>query len=870
MKPTAPLETATRKKIDQMLNNLGWHIDEFSKECNVTTERAKTEEQNKNLKKISGFKKPPDYVLYKSNSDKPLAIIEAKRKGQNVDDALEQAKERYAKPLGIQIVFAYDGSFFKSEKIDDGKELKVDGITVTQLISERQILRFIDEGHSISEATPEVKHSRAELISIFRYANNMLRKEGLREGIERFTEFSNILFLKLISEIEDEREKKGEERIINEQFCWNKFNKKDADDMYYYVSNTVLKELRKEYGEIFDDRLKISANTLKAIVDKLSKISLKNADSDVKGDAFEYFLKTSITLGNDLGEYFTPRHIVKMMIDMIDPKFGEKIYDPTCGTGGFLISTFNYIQKRSAKTPEVLKKLKAETVYGRELTSTARIAKMNMIITGDGHTNIQHMDSLDNPVNEEYHVVVANPPYGQSTDYGVHYAVPDSSSDGIFLQHIVKSLKSEGRAAVVIPEGLLFRDVDLDLRKYILQHCKIHAIISLPAGVFRPYAKGNKTDIIILEKAKDPKKPEGTKSIWFYDMTADGFDLTSDLRKQVDENDIPDLLTKWSDKIESDKSWNITIDQIKEKNYELTAKIYRKKIIFETDITLVPFSNFLQENKESITIDDNKKYARVTVKLHGNGIFLRDEVKGKDIKTKEQKLTKTNQLIIAEIDAKLGGYGIIPKDLKDSIVSSHYFLFDIDESKILPKYLDYVMRFGNYEEQIKPFVKGTTNYAAIRPKHVLQLTIPLPTIKIQNSIVERIDSQLRIKDNSYNVLTSLENAGVDEAFFNSYPKESFTKHVDINPKYEKDPNSKKYFVEMADIDEKLGIIRKYQSRESKSSGASRFKDNDVLFARITPCTENGKISTVNGLNGNTGIGSTEFVVLSPKKTMDSK
>lgn len=870
MKKTSPLETATRKKIDQMLNNLGWNTDEFSKNPNVTTERAKTKEQENKLKKISGYKKPPDYVLYKSNSDKPIAIIESKRKGQDVEKALEQAKKLYANPLGVKIVFAYDGSFFKSEKIDEGKELKIDGIAVTGLLSEKQILRFTDEGHSISEATPEVKHSRTELINVFRYANNTLRKEGLREGIERFTEFSNILFLKLISEIEDEREKEGGERVINEQFCWNKFNKKDADDMYYYVSNTVLKELRKEYGEIFDDKLKISANALKAIVDKLSKISLKNADSDVKGDAFEYFLKTSITLGNDLGEYFTPRHIVNLMIDIMDPKFGEKIYDPTCGTGGFLISTFNYIQKRSAKSPEVLKKLKEETVYGRELTSTARIAKMNMIITGDGHTNIEQIDSLDHPVACEYDVVVANPPYGQDTDYGDHYDVPNSSSDGIFLQHIVKSLKSGGRAAVVIPEGLLFRDIDLDLRKHLLQHCNIHAIISLPAGVFRPYAKGNKTDVIILEKAKDPKKPEGTKSVWFYDMTADGFDLTSDLRKQVDENDIPDLLAKWSDKIESDKSWNATIKQIEEEKYELTAKIYKKKIIFETNIPLIPFSNFLQENKESITIDDDKKYTRVTVKVHGNGIFLRDEVKGKDIRTKEQKLTKTNQLIIAEIDAKLGGYGIIPKDLKGSIVSSHYFLFDIDESKILPKYLDYVMRFGNYEEQIKPFVKGTTNYAAIRPKHVLQLTIPLPPIKIQNSIVERIDSQLRIKDNSDDVITSLENAGVDESFFNSYPKESFTKHVDINPKYKKDLNSKKYFVEMANIDEKLGIIRKYQNRESKSSGASRFKDNDILFARITPCTENGKIAIVGGLNGNTGIGSTEFVVLSPKKIIDSR
>ena len=867
MKPTAPLETATRKKIDQMLINLGWNTDEFSTQCNVTTERAKTEEQNQKLKKISGYKKPPDYVLYKSNTDKPLAVIEAKRIGQNVDDALEQAKTRYAKPLGIRIAFAYDGSFFKSEKIDERKELKIDGITVTQLLSERQILRFLDEGHSISDAMPVVKHTRSELINVFKFANNMLRKEGLREGIERFMEFSNILFLKLISEIEDEREKEGYQRIIKEQFCWDKFSNKEAEDMYYYVSNTVLKELQKEYGEIFDEELKISPNTLKAIVNKLSKIQLKNTDSDVKGDAFEYFLKTSITLGNDLGEYFTPRHIVNLMVDIIDPKFGEKIYDPTCGTGGFLIATFNYIKKRSAKTPDVLKKLKEETIYGRELTSTARIAKMNMIITGDGHTNIEQMDSLNNPIENKYDVIVANPPYGQRTDYGAHYPVPYSSSDGVFLQHITKSLKPGGRAAVVIPEGVLFRPVDLGLRKYLLAYYKINAIISLPPGVFRPYAK-NKTNIIILEKP-DLQKYEGTKSVWFYDLQEDGFDLNSDLRSEVEENDIPDLLAKWSDKIESSKSWNVIFERIKKNNFELTAKIYKKETKIESKTPLVSFSSFLQESSELTTIQDNKEYNRITVKLHGGGIILRDKVKGSTIKTKTQKFTKIDQLVVAELDAKFGGYGVLKKDLAGAIVSSHYFLFDIDRTQILPSYLDYVMRFGNYEEQIKPFVKGTTNYAAIRPKHVLQLTIPLPAIEVQQSLVQKIELQLKIKNNAEQMLDLLEKAGIDDCHFNNFPKEPLVNHININPRYDLDSNSKHYFVAMADLNEKIGTIRKYQHKKIIPSGASKFKENDVLFARITPCTENGKVAVVKGIGNNVGAGSTEFIVLSPKKTIDS-
>ena len=214
MNLTLPLETATRKKIDQILINLGWNVDEFAKGCNVYTERVKTKEQTKTLKKISGYKKPPDYVLYKSGTNEPIAIIEAKRLGSSIDDALEQAKKLYAEPLGVKIVFAYDGSFFKSEKVNENKELKVDGIVITQLLTEQQILRFIDEGSSITEITPATKHSRNELINVFKFTNSLLRKDGLREGIERFMEFSNILFLKLVSEIDDEREKLGEKRII--------------------------------------------------------------------------------------------------------------------------------------------------------------------------------------------------------------------------------------------------------------------------------------------------------------------------------------------------------------------------------------------------------------------------------------------------------------------------------------------------------------------------------------------------------------------------------------------------------------------------------------------------------------------------------
>lgn len=740
-KLTRPLESATRKEIDLILSNLGWNTDESSKDCNVFTERAKTVEQNNNLQGNN-----PDYVLYKSGTDDPIAIVEAKRKGQGIDQAVSDAVTKYANPLGVNIVFAYDGAFFKAWHTVTEKELLIDGVAVTQLVNEKQLLRFVSEGFTISEISPTARHSRAELIAIFKWANDLLRKEGLRKGIERFTEFANLIFLKLISELEHDREKSSESRILENQYLWESFANLEQTTMMNYINDTVLPHLVETYnhsGEVFQSKLLIkNPKTLKSIVDRLSSIRLSDADSDVKGDAFEYFIKDSVTVGNDLGEYFTPRHIVNLMVELTEPKFGETIYDPTCGTGGFLISAFRYIKKRCANTPENIATLKERTVYGRELTNTAKIAKMNMILTGDGHTNILQMDSLQNPIENAYWVALANPPYGQPTDYGSYYPIPSDDGDAVFIQHIYKSLKDSGKAAVVVPEGLLFRSDLKNIREYLLKNTEMIAVISLPKGIFRPYTS-NKTNIILFKK-----NAKGTKTVWLYNLEADGFDLKSDFRTPVEENDIPDLLSKWSDKLDSNKSWNVDLATIEAKNFDLMVKTYQPHQEYTSQFPQVKFSEIMKENKNYITITDDKEYQRITVKLHGQGVFLRDRVKGKKIKTKEQKVVRSGQFIVAEMDAKYGAFGVIPTTLEGSIVSSHYFLFDLDQTKVYSRYFDYAIRFGPYEQMIQPSVKGTTNYAAPRPKHILDLMLPLPPKEKQVEIIKELDQQIALKEDA--------------------------------------------------------------------------------------------------------------------------
>lgn len=200
-----PLETHTRTQIDRRLENLGWVLDQSNPNCNVFQEQAKTNEQNV---KFEGQR--PDYVLYESGTDKPIAIIEAKRPGEDLESAMRQAITKYAKPLQVPLVFAFNETFVTSQHVLQCRPLKVDGEELQEFIDQVTALRFINEGAEILSAPKGINFSRDELVDIFKEVNNLLRGEGLRDGFERFSAFAEILFLKLMDEFEKLNEYKGE------------------------------------------------------------------------------------------------------------------------------------------------------------------------------------------------------------------------------------------------------------------------------------------------------------------------------------------------------------------------------------------------------------------------------------------------------------------------------------------------------------------------------------------------------------------------------------------------------------------------------------------------------------------------------------
>jgi len=749
-KYTKTKESATRKKIDIWLNNLGWNTDEESPDCNVFTERLKTKEQQD---KLEG--KEPDYSLYKSGTDELIGIIEAKRKGEKIKKTLENAIKLYVKPLNIPIVFASDGSFVKTWHNKDNKELIEDSEPVNELLSEKKVLRYIKEGSDIeSIVSEEIKYTREQLISVFKWANDLLRKEGIREGFDRFIEFANLLFLKLISEMEIDREENNEERILENKYCWNSFANLSPDTMMEYINGTVLPHLGQRYnrsGDVFQSKLGISNSlTLKQIVDKLSRLKLINIKSDIKGDAFEYFLKNAVTVGNDLGEYFTPRHIVRLMVKLVNPQFGDKVYDPTCGTGGFLIDAFRHIKKSCKHTKENLKILQEKTVFGKELTNTARIAKMNMILTGDGHTNIEQMDCLQKPVKNLYDVVLANPPYGQNTDWGNLYPVHSNNADCIFIQHVMLSLNETGKACIIVPEGFLFRGgVDNKTRKYLIDNFNLISIISLPAGVFYPYT-GSKTNILVFERGK-------TEQVWFYDIHNDGFELGA-TRRPIQYNDIPDLIKKWEEKSDSENSWSIKKDILKEHDWDLTIGKY--KPTHKTGYKY-PYVE-LKEIGEFINGRANKPSEWDT---KGLPIIRIQNLTGQTDKFNYLNSECENKYIVNHGDILISWsatIGVYKWSREKAVLNQHIFRIELNEQKIDKDYFYYVM--GGIIEEMKQKTHGVT-MRHITKKDFLQLKIPLPPLEIQKEYAKRLNKHKIIIENLESTINSIKNAGIDDSLF---------------------------------------------------------------------------------------------------------
>ena len=391
---------------------------------------------------------------------------------------------------------------------------------------------------------------------------------------------------------------------------WSVFKNKEAEEMYRIISRDAfvfIKNLNtgKEsaYSRFMANATFLIQNprTLVKIVEGIDALDMNNRDT--MGDVYEYVLGKMAASGNN-GQFRTPRHIIKMMVDMMQPTLQDSVCDPAMGSAGFIVESAKYVQEHYKS--ELLKKENAEhykngLLHGFDTDSTMlRIGAMNLMLHGVDNPDVEYKDSLstDNADENRYTLCLANPPFAGSLDYdavskSLLAITKTKKTELLFMALFVRMLQLGGRCASIVPDGVLFGTSTghMSIRKEIVDNQRLQAVISMPSGVFKPYA-GVSTAILIFTKTN----AGGTDKVWFYDMTADGFSL-DDKRNPIANNDIPDIITRFhnldaeAERSRKDKSFFVPVEEIREKGYDLSINKYkeieREKVVYEASDVLM-------------------------------------------------------------------------------------------------------------------------------------------------------------------------------------------------------------------------------------------------------------------------------------------
>ena len=405
--------------------------------------------------------------------------------------------------------------------------------------------------------------------------------------------------------------------IIDKQTCkWSVWSQYSADTILNHVRTKVFPFLQNLGGEesLYAKYMKDAIfaiptpSLLIEAVNIINDMHIKEQNRDTKGDIYEFLLSELQTAGKN-GQFRTPRHIIKMIVELVDPKIGETICDPACGTAGFLVNTYEHILKENTskeliklddqgheynfKGDKLTQKqwniLKADTFWGYDIDSTmTRISVMNLMMHGIDMPHIDQLNTLSGRYeqNNYFDVVVANPPFKGSIDESEmsdNFSIPSKKTELIFLELIYNILNNAGRCGVIIPEGVLFGNSNAhkQVRKLLLEKCRLDAVIKMPSGVFKPYA-GVSTGVLIFTKG------EPTKKVLFYEMNSDGYSL-DDKRTLIDgKGDIPDITLKFKqiDKSKfidrTKKYFLVPIEDIIKNDYNLSMSSYKEEIITES------------------------------------------------------------------------------------------------------------------------------------------------------------------------------------------------------------------------------------------------------------------------------------------------
>jgi type I restriction enzyme M protein len=674
-------------------------------------------------------------------------------------------------------------------------------------------------GKIIKKETPTQR-----LSDIIKSCRKIMRKDkGMNGDADRLPMLTWIMFLKFLDdneqlqEVTAKLEGKKYKAAIDEPYRWRDWAKDKnltGDDLLDFVTNEkvkladgkeriglfhYLRGLQSESGTERKDVIAtvfkgvinrmINGYLLRDVVDKIDEIHFTNNEEiNTLSHLYESILKEMRDASGDAGEFYTPRPVVKFMVEMVDPKIGETVLDPAAGTGGFLVESFEHIKKQ-AKTVEQKKVLQTTSIIGGEAKPLPYLlCQMNLLLHGLNYPNIDPLNSLRFPLREigdrdRVDIILTNPPFAGEEEKGILNNFPDdkrsSETAWLFLQLIMRKLKKKsvnykgGRAAVVVPDSGLFDSTGIATRikQDLLSSFNLHTIVRFPKGVFEPYTD-IETNVLFFDCSAK------TETIWYYQIQPPVGKKNFTKTLQLENAAMAEVKEWFNNRVENLYAWSVPVSSLdwKELNLDIknpngfdesenhdtgmVIKSLKKNLsiiqnTFETITTSVeilqnnlesvptPLTEILIRRKDEIEIEDDEEYKRITIRLYGNGIEIRDIAPGTKIGTKKQFIVTEGQLVLSKIDAGGGAFGILPTECDGAIITGNFWAYDINTKRVEPEYLKLLITSRKFLNFCKGSSTGTTNRKYLDESKFLKQEVLLPDTKIQKKIV----SAFRTLDN---------------------------------------------------------------------------------------------------------------------------
>jgi type I restriction enzyme M protein len=435
---------------------------------------------------------------------------------------------------------------------------------------------------------------------------NVLWAGGVNNPMDSIEQLSYLIFLRLLSERDEQAAliEKGYHRVFSgpwARYAWGNFVTLTGNELFDTLRGAIeklheLPGLTSTGQELFRNAtLKIyDRPTLRAVVQTVADIDLNTHNGhDVKGDMYEYLLSKLSQSGTN-GQFRTPRHIIDLIVALVNPRAGLRICDPACGTAGFLISAYKYILTANTKPADLargvidgslLQPKQWEFLEQHAFTgfdndaNMVKIAILNLYLHQLEKAQIQHHNPLTTTLTGQYpgkkfDIILANPPFAgriQKESILADINLETRDTELLFLKWFIDHLTEGGRAGVIVPNGVLFGSgkADRKVRELLMTECDLQAVVTFPSGVFKPYS-GVGTAAFVFQKGTP------TKSVWFYELSADGLSLDDKRTPNPEHNDIPDILAKWPNREEGERSFIVPIESIREKGWQLMPASHKR------------------------------------------------------------------------------------------------------------------------------------------------------------------------------------------------------------------------------------------------------------------------------------------------------